>query len=167
MTLQQLRRPAFPGGQELPQRVQILPLAQPADELGRGRRRSGPLIQHRDMRFAPRERLVHDREVADHQRQKGEADERLQDRDRPRRGRRGHDIAQPEGEEGRAAEVERREEGGRTLRYRNLQPERRVHQGKPQQQHHGPSAQQDDQRKRAKQAEETLSPARPADHRRD
>src|SRR5438093_613415 len=53
------------------------------------------------------------------------------------------------------------------FRHRNLKPERRVHQGKSQQQHHGPSAQQHNKRKRAKQAEETLSPARPADHRRD
>ena len=84
-----------------------------AQQLRGAGRRAGAGVEQRDADFASRERLVQHREIADHDREEAEPQARFDDGEHSGERSLGRDIAEPQREEGRAAQVDVGREAGR------------------------------------------------------
>ena len=161
VALQQFGGPQLPVPQERHSRLAVLGAAPPEQLAGR-RRRTRPLIEHREPDLPAGERLVEHRQVGDDEGQEGEARTGFDDGDRPGKGVRGCDVAEAQGEEGAGAHVE---QGGKAAGARGACPASAQLQQREAEYHAGrPDRHQEQQRERAVEAEVVLSPLCAPEH---
>ena len=130
--------------------------AAPQQHRGR-RRRAGPLVEHRDAGLAPRERLIDDRHVSDHDRQEAESGAGLDHGEQARGVRHGVQVAEPEREERGAAHVGIRGEALARPRTGEAGARAPVHRGESHDQADGPQDQQRQDRQQGVVGEEAFA----------
>ena len=158
VALEQLRRPRLPVLQQVDQGVVALLAGVTPQDLERRRRRSGPRVEQRDRRLAPREGLRQDRQVSDDEREEAEADPRFEDgEEAPHRGVR-HHVAEAEREERRAAHVERGQEVVAAVGRRHARARAPLHQPEGDHHAHGPERDDEQEPERAVDHEEVFAP---------
>ena len=106
VTLEDLRAPVFPVFQKRIQRGQRPVRTKPSQHFARGGWRTRPRIEQREARLPSRERLIENRKIRDHDREKREACSRFGHRHNARETSDRLEIAQTQGEERRPAHVE-------------------------------------------------------------
>ena len=149
-------RGALPIVQELLQRLHAIRLGVAAEQFaGRGRR-AGPRVEQDDIDFAAREGLIDHRQVAEHEREKAEAEAAFDHSEEPPGGSVRDDVAQAEREERRPAEIEARFE---VAWRRNLMGGAVKQQSEAHNERRGPEYQQREKRKRPVKAEERFARA--------
>src|SRR5580692_4066676 len=106
VTFQQLGGPVLPIAEQDQQRVQPMRPGVAEKQFGSGGRRAGTGIEQDDGDFAFGEGLIDDRQIADDQREKSEAQAAFKDGEDALGGSVGSDVAKAQGEECGAAEIE-------------------------------------------------------------
>ena len=157
VALEQLRRPALPVAQQHGQRLKSMRMTVTPQQLARRRRRTGARIQQRNAHFAPGERLVENRQVPDHDREKAKAHAAFNHREQPRHRRARQHVPQPQREKRRAAQVKIRGKVCCAVGGDHRRAHGPVQQREADDQPCRPHAQQKKQRKGTKKAEEGLT----------
>ena len=138
-----------------------------AQQLVDGRGRAGPRIEQRDRHLAPGEGVVEDGKVPDDQGQESEPDPGLKDGQGARHRPSWRNVSQPEGEEGRAAQIEVRAERRRLSRRVDRRDQRPLQQPEPEHQARSPKHQEEHEREGSVESEEGLAPRARDDPARD
>src|SRR6266403_1764724 len=141
MALHQISRPHLPILEQLIETLETVPFLMPSEQFGRGRWGTGARVEHGNVHFATRERLIKNREITNHQGEQPKAQTRLNHRQSSGRRSARCDIAETQGEESRAAIVEI----GKKTSISNGQIKTRsggpMEQGETEDQRHGPNYQ--------------------------
>src|SRR5258708_35879431 len=139
MALHQLRAPKVPIFEENAESVLAVDVAVASKQLPGGWRRAGAGIEEGNIHLAPGERAVDERQVADDGRKKTETKTSFGDDQSASQAGTRNDVAEAEGEEGGAAEIDIRQESGLAARHHHSGPGPILHQAEAKHEANGPN----------------------------
>src|SRR5882724_11000690 len=157
MALHQLGGPQLPIFQEFGQRVLAVLVTVAAKQFSGRRRRTRAGIEQGNIDFALRKRSVDKRQVADHRSKKTESKTSFGNHQRARQGGAGNDVAQAEREEGRAAEIDVRQETGLGTGHHHRGPRTILHEPESQHEADGPNPNKNEKRERSIKTQQSLA----------
>src|SRR6516164_5145601 len=142
MTLEEFGRPSLPVAKKRGEFDEHVAVEMTNQQFGRGRRRAGAGVEKGNVQFAPRERLIQNREISDHDRKKTDPDPGLQDYQCAPCPSPCENVADAQSKECRSTEVQVGEEAVSALIYSYRSVERFVKKSKTKDYTDRPHAQQ-------------------------
>src|SRR5712692_7111026 len=149
MALHQLRAPKLPILEENAESVLAVDVAVAPKQFAGGWRRAGAGIEEGDIHLALGEREVDERQVADDGSKKTESKTSFGDDQGTGQAGVRDDVAQAKGEEGRAAEIESRQETRLAARHNHGGPGAILHEAEAEHEADGPNPDENEKRERA------------------
>src|SRR5712692_6140682 len=157
MALHQLRAPKLPILEENAESVLAVDVAVAPKQFAGGWRRAGAGIEEGDIHLALGEREVDERQVADDGSKKTESKTSFGDDQGTGQAGVRDDVAQAKGEEGRAAEIDIRQETRLAARHDHRGPGAILHEAEAEHQASGPNSYQNKERERAVESQQVLT----------
>src|SRR5216683_3570363 len=157
MALHQLRAPKLPILEENAESVLAVDVAVAPKQFAGGGRRAGAGIEEGDIHLALGERSVDERQIADDGSKKSEAKTGFGDNQGTGQAGARNDVAQAEGEEGRAAEIDIRQETGLASRHDHRGPGAVLHETEAKHKANGPNSDENEEREWAVEAQQSFT----------
>src|SRR6266851_7692117 len=146
MALHHLGAPQLPLLEENAEGVLAMYITVAAKQFAGGGRRAGARIKQGDIHLALGERSVDERQIADDGSKKSEAKTGFGDNQGTGQAGARNDVAQAEGEEGRAAEIDIRQETGLAARHDHRGPGAILHETEAKHEANGPNSDENEER---------------------